>query len=315
MLTQAKGKGKGKGKCKGYNKEGCWFSVKQGNLLCSSCFTKKNEDYIIHTLHGKSVDNLISLLKDAKYRQLIQRDDILDNILYRIYTIDRKMLKDYLESILGKPEESILNLRIHTHSNTYLCGVVGFMIRSGIYDSSILPCCLICMSHIIRHADIALLRGDIAAFSNISYAIQFDLYGTNHINIRSAIVKNLKNMSSIVSLAAALIEGNHTHLYNLYNRTVKSLMTEDKYNDYMKQVNTHPLLHKLILSLDNTEAKNVVYSILKERIEPFWEELFAKGMHPSRVMPWCMSDDEKEIIGSNSYVFKDGAAPWNIHWA
>jgi hypothetical protein len=300
-------KGKGKGKCKGYNKESCWFSVNKSNLLCSSCFTQKNEDYIINTLGEKNVDNLISLINDIKYRHLVQRGDVLDNILYRIYSIDRNVLKTYLESIVGKPEESIINLRIHIHSNTYLCGVVGFMIRNGLYDSSILPCCLTCMSHIIRN-------GDIEAFSNISYAIQFDLYGTNNINIRSAIVKNLKNVPRILHLAEALLEGGHTHLYKQYNIIVESLMDDDEYKCYMKQLTYHHLLHNSILLLDNTHSKKEVYSIIRQRRQPYVEELLAKGMHPSRVMTWCMTNDEKDIVGNYSYIFTEGKAPWNIYW-
>jgi hypothetical protein len=297
-----------KSKCKGYKKETCWFSVNKSQL-CSSCNRKKDEDYIIEVLRGNNPTMLTEILLDKRFEALIKKGDTFDIVIWKLYMIDKNYVRRFLESIQNKPIESNLLTRLYTHSDTHLCGVVGWMIRNDLYHSEILPCCMKCMASLIRY-------GTQKSIQDIIYSIHFDLRGPHHINIRSVICKNINKLSLLCDIAYAIIEMDGTSfIYNDYNTKVKSCMSENEYNAYIDKVNSHPLLHSQILTSGNKADLHGLYRRIKDRRFPYWEELIAKGMHPSRVIHWVMTEDQKECIsGISNYEFVKGKAPWDIEW-
>ena len=292
-------------KCKAYKKKTCWFSCSQGSY-CSSCSKQKDENYIIDALNGKDTEVLLKILHDKKYEQRIQKDDIIDNILRRLYMLDKQLLKQYIKSAQNTPIENSIIRRIYTHSNTYLCAVVGWMIRNDLYDSLVQPCCPRCITHLMRY-------GDKYSMRNIIYSIQFELSGPHHINIKSVICKNKDKLDVLTDLGRAIIERDGVNCaFKYYNKILKQFVSPEEYANYTEELTYHPLLHSQILDTNDLSKKENLYVKWRKRKDPYWEELIAKGMHPTRVMQWCMTDCEKEgFLEIPSYQFNQGRAAWN----
>jgi hypothetical protein len=286
-------------------KNKCWFSAKKNH--CSPCEKKRKEESIIEALSGKSLEALISILEDTSYDELIRTNDILDNILRKMYMLDNDYLELYLQKIQGTRAEAHLLSRIHTHSNTFLCPVVGWMIRKGLYDPSINICCFRCMIHLMRY-------GKGKDLDSVKYSIQFDLYGPHHINMRAAVVKNKDNLPLLTDMGNAILErGDSNYLVGYYNDILRKTISTADLEAYSEIMKHHPLLHKCILQLGNADDKKDLYLSFRTRKDPYWEELIAKGMHPCRVMQWCMTEDEKEGFSHiPPYIFLDGKADWDI---
>jgi len=285
-------------------KNKCWFSPKKTD--CSPC-QKNKKDRIIEVLRGNSLENVIKILKDPTYDELVRRGDILDNLLKKIYILDKDYLEFYLYKIQGTPAEAHLLSRIHTHSNTFLCPIVGWMIRRNLYDSSINISCLRCMSHLMRYAN------DREADSVI-YSLQFDLYGPHHINIRAAVARNKANLPLLIDMGNAIIESDSNYLLVYYSEILRKSINPYNYYEYTESMRQHPLLHRTILESESTDNKKKLYMTFRARKDPYWEELIAKGMHPCRVIQWCMTEDEKEGFSHiPPYNFLDGRAEWDIY--
>jgi len=286
-------------------KNNCWFYANKTH--CSPCERKEKEQKIIDALKGKSLDVLVSILTDPSYNEVVKRNDILDNLLKKMYILNKEYLEFYLSKTQGTVIEAHLISRIHTHSNTFLCPIVGWMIRNRLYDSSINISCLRCMSHLRRD-------GTAKEADSVKYSIQFDLYGPHHINIRAAVARNKNNLPLLTDMANAIIESDcRSYLLTQYNQIVHNNISPLDYEFYTESLSTHPLLHKSILESESTDNKKNLYLSFRARKDPYWEELIAKGMHPCRVMQWCMTEDEKEGFSQiPPYIFSDGSAEWNI---
>jgi len=163
------------------------------------------------------------------------------------------------------------------------------------------------MSHLIRY-------GTAKEADSVKYSIQFDLYGPHHINIRAAVARNKNNLPLLTDMANAIIESDcRSYLLTQYNQIVHNNISPLDYEFYTESLSTHPLLHKSILESESTDNKKNLYLSFRARKDPYWEELIAKGMHPCRVMQWCMTEDEKEGFSQiPPYIFSDGSAEWNI---
>lgn len=286
-------------------KNNCWFSTK--NSSCSPCDKKKKQETIIEALRGKSLEALTKILKDPSYGELIRNTDMMDTLLKKIYILNKDYLEFCLYKIQGTATEAHLISRIHTHSNTFLCTIVGWMIRNGLYDSSINICCLRCMSHLIRY-------GTPKEADNVKYSIQFDLYGPHHINIRAAVSKNKANLPLLTDMGNAIIErGEMEYLLAQYSEIVRKNVNPYEYDSYTESLRHHPLLHKSILESDDADSRKNLYMDFRARKDPYWEELIAKGMHPCRVIQWCMTEEEKEGFSQiPPYIFLKGRAEWDI---
>lgn len=286
-------------------KNNCWFSTK--NSSCSPCDKKKKQETIIEALRGKSLEALTKILKDPSYGELIRNTDMMDTLLKKIYILNKDYLEFCLYKIQGTATEAHLISRIHTHSNTFLCTIVGWMIRNGLYDSSINICCLRCMSHLIRY-------GTPKEADNVKYSIQFDLYGPHHINIRAAVSKNKANLPLLTDMGNAIIErGEMEYLLAQYSEIVRKNVNPYEYDSYTESLRHHPLLHKSILESDDADSRKNLYRDFRARKDPYWEELIAKGMHPCRVIQWCMTEEEKEGFSQiPPYIFLKGRAEWDI---
>jgi len=286
-------------------KNKCWFSAK--NTHCSPCQKKKKEESIIQALEGKSLEALTKILKDPSYDELVRRSDVLDNLLRKIYILNKDYLEFYLYKIQSTAAEAHLLSRIHTHSNTFLCPIVGWMIRKGLYDSSINICCLRCMIHLMRY-------GGEKEVDSLKYSIQFDLYGPHHINLRAAVVRNKTNLPLLIDMANAILErGDNNNLLGYYNQIIRKEVSTADRESYSNTMKHHPLLHNCILQLGAADDKKELYLSFRARKDLYWEELIAKGMHPCRVMQWCMTEDEKEGFSHiPPYIFSDGRADWDI---
>ena len=286
-------------------KNKCWFSANKTH--CSPCDKKRKEASIIEALRGKSLEALVRILTDKTYDELIQTNDMLDNVLRKIYIVNKDYLEFYLHKIQGTAAEAHLISRIHTHSNTFLCTIVGWMIRNGLYDSSINICCLRCMTHLIRY-------GTAKEADSVKYSIQFDLYGPHHINIRAAVARNKDDLPLLTEMGNAILEKDKsTYLLGQYNEILRKNVNHCDYVAYNQTMKHHPLLHKCILALGDTDDKKELYLTFRKRKDPYWEELIAKGMHPCRVMQWCMTEDEKGGFSHiPPYIFLEGRAEWNI---
>jgi len=286
-------------------KNNCWFSAKKTH--CSPCDRKRKEESIIEALQGKSLEALLKILNDTSYDELIRKNDVLDNMLRKIYILDKNYLEFYLYKIQGTAAEAHLLSRIHTHSNTFLCTIVGWMIRNGFYDSSINICCLRCMIHLMRY-------GGEKEVDSLKYSIQFDLYGPHHINLRAAVVRNKTNLPLLIDMANAILErGDNNNLLGYYNQIIRKAVSTLDCESYSNTMKHHPLLHNCILQLGAADDKKDLYLAFRARKDPYWEELIAKGMHPCRVMQWCMTEDQKEGFSHiPPYIFSDGKADWDI---
>ena len=286
-------------------KNNCWFSTK--NSSCSPCHKKKKQETIIEALRGKSLEALTKILKDPSYGELIRNTDMMDTLLKKIYILNKDYLEFCLYKIQGTATEAHLISRIHTHSNTFLCTIVGWMIRNGLYDSSINIFCLRCMSHLIRY-------GTPKEADNVKYSIQFDLYGPHHINIRAAVSKNKANLPLLTDMGNAIIErGEMEYLLAQYSEIVRKNVNPYEYDSYTESLRHHPLLHKSILESDDADSRKNLYMDFRARKDPYWEELIAKGMHPCRVIQWCMTEEEKEGFSQiPPYIFLKGRAEWDI---
>jgi hypothetical protein len=129
------------------------------------------------------------------------------------------------------------------------------------------------MAHLIRY-------GTAREADSIKYSIQFDLYGTHEINIRSAVTRNRKNLALLTDMGNAILERDD-YLLESYNRIVRKAMCEESYASYTQELATHPFLNS---------GKPF------EKNKELWEELMATSMHPSRVVAWCLTEDERERI-------------------
>lgn len=286
-------------------KNDCWFSAKKSS--CSPCQRIEKQRTIIEALRGKSIEALTKILKDPSYNEILRKNDMLDNLLKKMYILNKDYLEFYLYKIQGTSTEAHLISRIHTHSNTLLCPIVGWMIRNGIYDSSINISCLRCMTNLIRY-------GTPKEADNVKYSIQFDLYGPHHINIRAAVSRNKSNLPLLTDMGNAIIErGEMDYLLAQYSEIVRKNVNPYDYYAYTETLRHHPLLHKSILESDDVDSRKKLYKGFRARKDPYWEELIAKGMHPCRVIQWCMTEEEKEgFTEIPPYIFLDGCAEWNI---
>jgi hypothetical protein len=286
-------------------KKNCWFSANK--TRCSPCDRIEKQRTIIEALRGKSVEALTKILKDPSYDELVRKNDILDNLLKKMYILNKDFLEFYLYKIQGTANEAHLLSRIHTHSNTLLCPIVGWMIRNDLYDPSINISCLRCMSHLIRY-------GTPKEADNVKYSIQFDLYGPHHINIRAAVSRNKSNLPLLTDMGNAIIErGEMDYLLGQYSHIVRKNVNAYDYYAYTETLRHHPLLHKSILESDDVDSRKKLYKGFRARKDPYWEELIAKGMHPCRIIQWCMTEEEKEGFSKiPPYIFLDGCAEWNI---
>jgi hypothetical protein len=285
----------------------CWFSAKK--TYCSSCEIKRRGEAVDDALNGDSLHTILNILKDQEYSEVLHRGDKLDLIIRKMYMLNKDYLEFYLHKIQGTGTEAHLVSRINTHSNTALCPIVGWMIRAGLYDHSINICCLRCMIHLMRY-------GTTRDVDSLKYSIQFDLYGPEHINIRAAVAKNKKNLPLLIDMANALLErGDCSYVLRCYNEILRRNISSLDCESYSQTMKHHPLLHKAILALGEINDKKELYLSFRERKDPFWEELIAKSMHPSRVMQWCMTEDEKQgFTHIPDYIFSDGRAEWNINF-
>lgn len=283
----------------------CWFSTNK--TYCSSCQIKRKEKAVGDALNGDSLHTLLNILTDQDYSKVLHRGDTLDLILQKMYTLNKDYLEFYLHKIQGTTAESHLISRIYTHSNALLCPIVGWMIRRNLYDSSINICCLRCMIHLMRY-------GTTPEVDSLKYSIQFDLYGPQHINIRAAVAKNKTNLPLLIDMANAMLErGDSNYVLGCYNEIVRKNLSTLDYESYCNIMKHHPVFHKCILTLGDTSDKKYLYLSFRARKDAFWEELIAKSMHPSRVMQWCMTEDEKQgFTHIPDYIFSDGRAEWNI---
>ena len=293
-----------KDKCSAYKKKSCWFYPVVGGIFCSSCEKAKNKDSFVRLLLE---GDYIQLLTSKEFsRCLYEGGDTLDMSLRLLYDKDKKFLRSYLKVIETTHIYNDLLLRIITHTNTSLCAVIRWMVQEGLYPESLMPHnCLRCVPHLIR--------GRIT--NDIYFAIHFPIGGVDNFDIRRLIIKNAKNINQLAEVAHAIHEQGEefpeTEYKNLVYKTIGS--QEDRFQ-FTELTDNQPLLHKAILESDSITKKKMLYKLFRHRKAPFWEELHAKSMHPSRVFQWCMSEDEKEGFETPEYVFCSGKAPWNIEW-
>lgn len=291
----------------------------KGSLYCPSCTKSFDEDVILSALHGSKIKALTDILESKELYYLLQNEDTLDNILMRIYTLDRAFFKQYIDSIPMNDLGNLLLLRIKTHSNTYLCGIVAFMLRTDSYPDAVEPSCINCLKHLVRY-------GTEENKSSIQYSIDSGLAGPHHINMRGILTKNTNITNStnstnslhhLINLGDAIIERDGVNnLFASYNTLVESVLrSQPLYDSYISEIIFHPLLHKSILDSNDRLLKKRLYQLFRQRKSPFWEELMAKAMHPSRVIYWCMAEDEKgDFVDIPDYEFLRGGARWNIVW-
>jgi len=149
---------------------------------------------------------------------------------------------------------------------------------------------------------------------SLKYSIQFDLYGPHHINLRAAVVRNKTNLPLLIDMANAILErGDNNNLLGYYNQIIRKEVSTADRESYSNTMKHHPLLHNCILQLGAADDKKELYLSFRARKDLYWEELIAKGMHPCRVMQWCMTEDEKEGFSHiPPYIFSDGRADWDI---
>ena len=87
------------------------------------------------------------------------------------------------------------------------------------------------------------------------------------------------------------------------------------YHSYTESLREHPLLHNSILESDDIDSRKKLYKGFRARKDPYWEELIAKGMHPCRVIQWCMTEEEKEGFSQiPPYIFLEGRADWDLEF-
>lgn len=289
-------------KCSAYKKKNCWFSPAGNDTLCSSCEKAKNKDSLATLLEG----DYIQLLTSKEFSRCLYEGDTLDKSLRLLYDKNKTFLASYLKVIESMHIYKHLLLRITTHTNTSLCAVIRWMVQEGLYPESLMPHnCLRCVPHLIR--------GRIT--NDIYFAIHFPIGGVDNFDIRRLIVKNSKNINQLAEVAHAIHEQGEEFPETEYNNLVyKTIVSQEDRFQFAEAIFNNPLLHKTILESDSVTNKKMLYKRFRDRKAPFWEELHAKSMHPSRVFQWCMSEDEKEGFETPEYVFCSGKAPWNIEW-
>jgi hypothetical protein len=115
-------------------------------------------------------------------------------------------------------------------------------------------------------------------------------------------------------MANAILErDDSSYILEYYNEILRKNISVEDCKAYAETMRFHPLLHKCILQLGSADDKNDLYMLFRGRKDSYWEELIAKGMHPCRVMQWCMTEDEKEGFSHiPAYIFTDGRAEWDI---
>ena len=156
--------------------------------------------------------------------------------------------------------------------------------------------------------------GSAKEVGQLKYSIQFDLYGPHHINVKSAVIRNKSNLPLLTDMANAILERDDSnYILEYYNEILRKNISLEDFKAYGETMRFHPLLHKCILQLGSADDKNDLYMLFRGRKDSYWEELIAKGMHPCRVMQWCMTEDEKEGFSHiPAYIFTDGRAEWDI---
>jgi hypothetical protein len=289
-------------KCSAYNKKKCWFSPAYKSPLCSSCQKAKNEDSFETRMKG----NYIDLLTSKEFDSCRYQGENLDRALRLLYNKHKHFLSCYLKTIENIHIGNHLLLRITTHTNTSLCAVIRWMLQEGLYPESLLPHnCLRCASHLIR--------GNIT--NDIYFAIHFPMGGVEHFDMRRLIVKNSKNIKQLAEVAHAIYEiSGDTPVLTEYKNLVEKHISQEDHLQFTEELANNPLLHKSILESDSVANKKMLYKRFRARKAPFWEELSAKSMHPSRVFQWCMTEDEKKGFDTPEYIFCSGKAPWHIQW-
>ena len=303
--------------CQGYKKEGCWLKTIRDSL-CASCHSERSRDTLASfasTLHYIPLTEIYNVFISDSIQTALQscsiNNAILDTVLLAIYKVSKEECAKCVKFINASSLKSTLLLRVRNHTHT-LCPVVSWMMRSDLFNESIVPSCIHCMAETLRTAD----RNN--QLNHPIYRVLREHTEKNVVTRAMSLIRNNNDIyyTNCLYLANAMIESPNNIVKNsLFSILMSAPFNSEIMREFAADVHRHPQLFDWA---DTQRAQNVKH-LLKERITPWREELAAKCWHPSRFIEWCLDPEEAAEWGIPGL---DGKGPrqtskratWDISW-
>lgn len=276
--------------CQGYKKEGCWLKTITDSL-CASCHSERSRDTLASfasTLHKIPLTQIYNVFTSDSIQSALHscsiNNSILDTVLAAIYRASKEECAKCVNFINSSPLKSTLLLRVRNHTDT-LCPVVSWMMRSDLFNESIVPSCIHCMADTLRKAD----RNH--QLNHPIYRMLREHTENNVVTRAMGLIRNSEDThyTNCLYLANAMIESSNNIVKNsLFSILMSAPFNSEVMREFAADVHKHPQL------FDWTDAQRIqaIKELLKERITPWREELAAKCWHPSRFIEWCLDPEE-----------------------
>lgn len=282
--------------CVAYNKSSCWLQPTAGSSYCSTCQRQRDCDILerfIAIIPTLPENQILSTIETPEIYRALQMNhaSAMDRMLIHLYKRSKTLLIDIIRFIRSSSLlHTVLLLRIHSHTSPEMCSVFGYMVRKGFYPEWTIPRCIICLSHMIRQTE-----AQDFPIQSVSILRRYLEEGNDVLQlVRQSLVTRLNGKKVCLDFLSSLIESRILSLrlrqFPVWIKHIETIMhslnhSQQEINVFIKTVYSHPFL------LHNTQKYK---TYIKERNFVWKEEFIAKSWHPSRMMAWCLDEDEKK---------------------
>ncbi len=319
--------------CRAYKKSYCWLPRKRDSEFCATCAQVKQRDdlrRIIEDLPQSSLtaDQIFAVLtkpETALGIQLVPNGSTLDQLLYSLWvrgSQGRDLLRRYIEHMNRTPLRASLLLRVRNHSRTNLCPIYRWILRTGLFQDSLLPmCCLKCLGA-------TALYGCGPAHPERSFELRRWISGPNTplTQLLRQTLTLSDSLERLVGFVMDLLDSSDPALEQLWQlvlQMIRQLVREARLpfaERLQEMVWQHPGCLAVAFRPDRIQTYGAAAKRTAEaRLAPWHEELVAKSWHPSRFQHWVWDEQERQDygvdhIGQAPPLRFGQAADWNIRW-
>ena len=304
--------------CNGW-KTSCWLRP-INEALCPTCIFQRDKDMLydfvtsISIYSEEDIYDTISCGWVGNTLKLYNLEKYLEDILVEIYKKSKPLLRRCIVLIHRTPLKTLLLHSIKNHTSRNICFVYGWMLRNALYEDNVIPdTCMRCISYTISHNSNWHLR-------EVQIKLWIDTEKLKDI-IGSSILKwGIKDCCSIIY---SLLESSNiiykTQCMNTVMKCILDFLDKNSRYDlyiFIREINKHPFLIESLLKSNDINKYNYM---LKNRINPWKEELIAKSWHPSRFQAYCLDLDEQKSMIKDGLIYEEPVlkglrASWDIYW-
>ncbi len=271
-----KRKDKEMGGCEGY-KRTCWMSKSsKSDRYCSSCNKQKFLDRL------EQVDRL-DVNVYPLIRTCIQYDSkVIETFLPKMLKENKKHFKDFFNYFEKTNAINIFTLRVRNHVGGELCQVYEWVLREKRVRGEWFPeRCLYCQGNSFVWG-----RGEIRSKARRVFVSEMpDFF------VRNAMIyckDRPDDYERVMKRILYQILDNSYALYALIEPRIGN-------RELCKQMEYHPNILRMRLEQEGNPLTQI-RGILREWIGMYKEELIAKTWHPTRLMTWCLDEEEKREL-------------------